>query len=266
MRAADRKADRAAPAPAARRRLFQGLEKWEPISSKAWKTAFWVAFTAWGGVDPAGARVFRLFGGGGAAAEMPGWNALHRAEIEINGGRAELMVMGVTLPAATALETLRAAIERESGETAFAMGDRFGWGMARIGDRILRVLVLATEGPRECLVFRIEQSRAEFERSQRGAAARPPDDVVAGARTTRRVADRTHEMEARSLESPAGPAETTAAIERALLAEGWQPALPGAAASGAYLRGDEMCFVRVVAAEAPGGGSRALIVRKRLRD
>ncbi len=250
-------------------RRFQALEARRPLFSKPWKTGA-VAALALGLAAPAGARVFRLFGGtagpGGGTADPPGWTTLHRAELEINGGRAALTVLGVTLPPAEALETLRAAFAQAGGRTALAMGERLGWGVAFIGDRVVRVLVVALEGPRECVVFRLEQGRAEFERSQRGAEARPADATAPGARTRRLVSDRTNRIEARSIESPAGPAETAAAIERALIAEGWRPALPGADSAGAYLRGGDVCVVRVVAAEGPGGGARALIVRRRLED
>jgi len=242
---------------------FPNPGTFSPAGSTPWQTGWITGIAIALAATVAEARVFRLFGGS-LSADPPGWRTLYRAELEINGGRAELTVTGVSLPPAEALAVWRAAVEREGGEAAVAMGERFGWGVAMLGDRVWRALVIATEGPREGVLFRLEQSRADFERAQRGAAPVTDSEPFGGARTVRIVRDLTHRTQARTLESPAGPTETAEAIERALTAEGWIPALPGARSAGVYLRGGELCVVRVTASEAPGGGSRVLWVQRRL--
>ena len=216
---------------------------------------------------PAAARVFRRIGGvdhGATTAGRPGWTRAYRTELEINGGRGEMEVLGVTLPLAAALDTLRATYEGLGGEAFFSSGDAVGWGVARIGDRIVRVLAIAVEGPRECLVFRFEQPRDQFERSMREAPGAAAAIAVPGARARRTVVDAENALTTETVETNAGPAETAAAIERALLAEGWLPALPGAPGAGLFLRGPEVIAVRVAGNDAPGGGARATILRKRM--
>jgi len=208
--------------------------------------------------------VFRRAGGadhGAATAGRPGWTLAHRAALEINGGRGEMEVLGVTMPMADALETLRAVYAAQGGEAVVSAGTAAGWGVARVGGRVIRFLAIAPEGPRECVVFRLEQTDAEFERSMRGTDTEEP----AGGRARRVVADAERGIEARTIESGADPEAAAGAIGRALAAEGWQPAIPGAERAGLYLRDGEACVVRVTAGGGPGGGgSRALVVRQRL--
>ncbi len=239
------------------RRGFQPLET-------ARRLAAWLALLAAFTAAPAAARVFWARGGadhGATTAGRPGWNRAHQAELEINGGRGTMEVLGVTLPAATALDQLRAAYEGMGGEVFIAPGAAMGWGIARVGERVVRFLVIAPEGPRECVVFRFEQTAAEFERSVR-AAERPAEEVP-GGRERRTVRDADHELEARTIETPAPPAEAAAAVERALRAEGWQPALPDAPAAGLFVRGGDVCVVRANAGEGPGAPTRVLILVKR---
>ncbi len=244
--------------------VFQGLEKNRRLFSKAWKTGAWALGVAAAlAPEAAFAPVFRAVGGanhGATTANQPGWTRAYRAELEINGGRGELEVLGVSMPAAAALETLRATYAGMGGEAEIFPGETAGWGIARAGDRVIRFLAVSPQGPRECLVFRFEQSRADFERSLRGADGA----AFAGGRERRVAAESGGRFEARTIETGAEPAAASAAIARAHIAEGWRPALPDAPGAGLFVRGPDVCVVRVSARPAPEVGSRALIARQRL--
>jgi len=269
------------PAAGGIRREFQGLEKpparrptlgngrraGGPDRAAARRRGLALALLAAAAAGPAAAGVFWVRGGadhGATTAGRPGWTRVHRAELEINGGRGEMEVLGVTLPAAAALDQLRAAYEGMGGEVFVGPGAAMGWGVARVGERIIRFLVVAPEGPRECVVFRLEQSADAFARSMR-APDRPADDV-AGGRERRTVRDAERRIEARTIETPAPPAEAAAAVGRALQAEGWQPALPDAAGAGLFVRGRDLCVVRATAGAAAGAPTRVLMLVQRGSD
>lgn len=253
---------------------FQGLETARagvprhPLTATrrhAFPRAFALAaFAAALAAGPAAARVFWTRPGaahGPTTAGQPGWHRIHRAELEINGGRGELEALGVTLPLAAALEQLRAAYEAMGGEVFVAPGAAFGWGVARVGDRVIRFIAVAPEGPRECVVFRLEQTADDFARSQR--ASGKPAGEAPGGRERRVVRDLDHRWEARTIETAAPAAEALAAVGRALEAEGWQPALPGAPSAGFYVRDGDVCVVRASDGATPGAPSRVLVLMQR---
>lgn len=220
------------------------------------------------GAGLAGARVFRLLGGEGGAVsprDPPGWATVHRAELVLNGAPATVTVAGVSLPLQEAMGWWQASMEREGAHAATATGQRLAWGLAVTGDRVIRVLGLSPEGPRECVMVRLEQTKADFVRSQRTAGTGVVDPDWPGASVRWSVADPSGGLEMRIVESHDDRNAMLSAIWRSLISQGWRPAL-GDIAGGPFLRGDEIGLVHVREETSPGRPPRALIMRQRMRD
>jgi hypothetical protein len=202
------------------------------------------------------ARIFLRTGGGGlhGATEggQPGWTQVWEAQYRINGGGARVEALGCPMPVADALRALRETYRAGKGYAHISSGERSGWGFARVGDRVIRFYAIEAARPGECLVFRIEQSLAEFRASLLAPAKPilkdlpPPGEgrvLWFAANETSRT-----EFEIMASDLPA------AAVERGLgdriRAAGWREALP---------RGETVGGVRLV---VRGGDVGLWLVRK----
>ncbi|MBP7275868.1 MAG: hypothetical protein KBA51_06675 [Kiritimatiellae bacterium] len=123
----------------------------------------------------ASGRVFWQHGGrshGPTSAGQPGWALASSARVRVNGGRGELETLGVSDSVAGAARMLDAAYSSAGGVTAAWAGGGAAWGLAAVGDEVVRWLAVRLSGPRECVVFRLTQSRADA----RASLGEPPAD------------------------------------------------------------------------------------------
>lgn len=223
---------------------------------------------------PAGARVFLLLGPsphGATAAGQPGWNAAYRTTLEINGGRADLDVLGVGLGPADAQRLLEANYRGHGAAMAAGHGANLGWGIALDGDRVIRWLVIPVNRTQECVVFRIEQTREGFVESGRRPAAHRLSGVPVPPSAEPRlyVADETTLTALEVSESRPAPETTARLMASALESSGWMPMVPqdpsrDPGGPRIYVRRGEICTVQV--SPSPDGGSTVLRFHKRLRS
>ncbi len=217
------------------------------------------------------ARVFWVREGvphGPTSVGQPGWNPAHIARLEINGGTADLEVIGCQLPPPDAERLLLTAYRAAGGSAWGGHGLHLGWGLAFAGGRVIRWLIFSVDRPGECVVVRLTQTREEFLASARPPErsrleALPPLPSVASMRL--HAADLTHEAAAEVADVPMPPAAATGRLESDLLAAGWVPAV-AAFADGSpamlFRRGRDLCAVH--AAPAANGGAIVIRFHKRL--
>ncbi|MCX7818499.1 MAG: hypothetical protein N2652_04720 [Kiritimatiellae bacterium] len=202
---------------------------------------------------------------GATTAGQPGWNRAHTARIRINEGRADLEVLGVTLPA-TEAERLLVDAYRTMGADVWAMhGEVIGWGIAVDSRRVVRWLIVPLGHPRECLVVRLTQSREEFLASARPPTGNPIPSLppAPALDTVLFVADETAHLAAQ-LGRSALPAPVAAArLADDLVQAGWHPVIPPEPDVPPLLfrRGQELCAVITSPQE---GGSSVLRLHKLL--
>lgn len=208
----------------------------------------------------------RMGGSSGAAAFLAGAEEGYRAKMLINGGSAQLTVLGMGSDfeaAASRLEKL--CVPGEGG--IFQRGDNMAFGMMRGKDRVERYLLVGFSG--RPVVFRLDQSTSEFELS-----GKPPDrhmmadeaffpgsvpalylandDTGTGLEISRATAD---------------PGAVMNHFAATLKGEGWMSPLPSLASSavgsamGFYVRGKELLCVSVTPG-LQGRGSLVTVMRK----
>lgn len=218
------------------------------------------------------ARVFQVLGpalNGATAAGQPGWTAAYTSTLDINGGRADLEVLGAGLDPGDAQRMLETAYRGRRAYVLSGHGSGLGWGIALEGDRVVRWLVVDVHRTRECVVFRIGQTRAEFLASGRRPTAHRLDAVPAPPQAEPRlyVADEATDAAIEVSVAPSEPVVEARIMDAALVSSGWIPVVPQDPSRGIgtrlYTRRGELCTVQVSAAS--GGGSTVLRYHKKLR-
>lgn len=218
---------------------------------------------------PSLARVFWLQGGGphgDTAAGRPGWNRAYAAELRINGGRADLDVIGCQMSASDAERMLLAAYNAAGGRAWASHGMDLGWGLATVGPHVVRWLIFSAGRSEECIVVRITQTRHEFLASGRppagtGIEALPP---LPGADVRLLIADDTARAALDVLETRQSPAAALRSMGDALMGGGWVPAMPTGPddAPTLFRRERDVCAISAVPGEA--GGARLVRLHKRM--
>lgn len=195
-----------------------------------------LCLAAWRGPD-AHARVFHLSPGslhGATAAGQPGWTLAYEADYRINRGAAHVEALGCSMDPRAALATLEAVYRANGGEAHVFPGETMGWGLAQVGDRVIRLLAVSVARPGECIVFRIEQSVDDFKLS-----FKPPDLPMLKAipppgsgRVTLYAANETSGSEFEIMETDLPPGPQARDMARVAEAAGWSDPLPRSGANG----------------------------------
>jgi len=172
-------------------------------------------------------------------------------------------ILGPTMPAEAAHRFLIQTYRAMGGSILAGRGANLGWGVALVGNRMVRWLIFEAGIRGECVALRMTQSLAEF----RASAARParslldgvPDAPGAEPRFFAADDDAAAAVEVSEVRLP--PAETVERIESRLLGDGWIPARPtdGETATVLFRRGRELCAVSAVPSD---GGSVVTRMRK----
>ncbi|MCX7005905.1 MAG: hypothetical protein NTY53_01395, partial [Kiritimatiellaeota bacterium] len=239
-------------------RFFQALEKISPTSSKPWKNRC-CAFPSLGKsallalmlLAPlsAPALIFERWGTRGhdpIRALMLGEHPAYTTSMKLNGSAGELEVYMCEGSPAKILERLAAGYQALGAQVFCVSGPKLGWGLVMDGGRIIRFVVANTGQHNSSTVFRIEQSEAEFARSQRAPTMPLPADVpiFPGVRWTQSIQNEAaHSTIATATVSV--DANTVLHYYADMLPRtGWTPGLgPRDQASGIYVRGSEMLLV-----------------------
>lgn len=223
-------------------------------------------------------RTSRTAGIGPAVFETTaGWKRLHQTPMRINGGRGELEVFGCDEPLAAVMSKLKRAYGTEGSAADFKQTDTMGWALIHDGESVTRILVLDTLPTAQSMLFVLNQSRAEYEKSLSAPAEHQLTElpVFPGS-----VAQSYIEAEATrtrlEVSVAAAPAAAVSAFfDSALAQSGWQPMPPGLppgqpeAAAGAgqfaiYQKGPEICCI-LAQASAQSAESTITMLHKRLR-
>ena len=236
------------------------------MSRRGWAVIFAAALAA-----GAQARVFSIRGGGpehgAVTGGQPGWNRAWTAAVRINGGRGTLEALGAEFPVRDASRLLRGAYEDMGGAVWSFSGDSAAWGVALVGDRVVRWLALDVGSRRECVVFRIEQTESDFR-----ASMKPPPGhqitalpVPPGARPVSFLMNETRGLSLEQSRAPLGVEETAVLMRSAVESQGWTPLAPedrrhGRVSAMWFARGKETAVVQVTA--DPQGGSRVVRVHQ----
>ncbi len=237
-----------------------------PSSSPSWpgrprrRAARAVAAAAVLAALPAAARVFERWGRathGPVSAGQPGWNLAYETTLRINGGGGRMEVVGCELELGEALRTMDEAYRAMGASTYLVRGPRMAWGLVLRSDTVISLLAVALTPARECVLFRMEQTREAF----RNSVARPARHLLRevpvppGAEPRLYVADEGTDLalEVSATGAPAGSAASF--LESALVSEGWTPLMQPDPRVGAhpvifYARGRELCAFRARASDA----------------
>ncbi|MFN2351858.1 MAG: hypothetical protein ABR497_07920 [Kiritimatiellia bacterium] len=112
-------------------------------------------------------RVFwrRQVRGRDLARILPGWHAVYRGAVRINGRPGALQVLHNDETLSRSLTVLRSAWETAGAEVAFTPGATMALGVAREKDRVTRLLLLNLPETAGTVVFSLEQTEADFRRT-----------------------------------------------------------------------------------------------------
>ncbi len=211
--------------------------------------------------SPAPARVYQLLGPalhGATTADQPGWPLAYRAAVRLNGGRGDLEVLGCQFDAREAARQLR-AVYGARGAVWLRPGRWLTWGLARVDDRVVRLLVLDVGRAAECVVVRLVQTRDEFLRSGRPAAESALPDLpdLPGALREWSAADDSRRLAVEvSRAGAADPGQAQRELDEAWVGAGWVPVLPpdpngGPRAAQVFMRDGVLAAAQVT--PAPDG-------------
>jgi hypothetical protein len=218
----------------------------------------------------ASARVFERWGARGGdpvKAVMVGEQVAYQTAMQLNGAAAGMQVYGCEGAPAKVLERLITAYQALGAQAFCVSGQKMGWGVALLEGRVIRLLVAETGQRGMSTLFRIEQSEADFARSQRSPTAALPPSIPTfpGSQWTQAI----HNETANSTVATATVGAEAMAVLRYYAEEmpraGWQPGLgPRDVTSGMYVRGRELLLV---AANSTGvrGRTVVIVLHKRLK-
>jgi len=173
----------------------------------------------------------------------------YATSVDINGGKGEMKISGVDAAFDTVVERLRVTVFA-GHEKSLAVGDGLAFGFVRNNDVVVRIL--ATEIGNRCVVFRLEQTPAEFSRSRKPSTSRILGSLPAfpGSITVLSAGDSDRGTAMEISRANSDPGTIHAYIGSGLRRDGWIQ-VPGATSSPAgvaaavYARGKEICCVLV---------------------
>ena len=193
------------------------------------------------------------------SAGQPGWDLAYRTTLRLNGGSGELEVLGAGMEPTDALRTLRDCYRGMGAQVFVAGGESMGWGMVLLGERVIRLLVTPVGEPHECIVFRYEQSRAEFLKSGAPLDGRQLAELpdAPGSRPLLYAADEESGLALEVSSAPASPEEALSFFDSALVSQGWMALVPSDGRipppqGSLYRRGGALCAVQAAPDEAGG--------------
>ena len=259
--------------------FFQGLENFGATFSKAWKkhpfqfprlgklsllllaalaplVAPAVVFERWGlrGHDP-------------IRALMVGEHPAYTTAMKLNGGAGEMEIYQVEGTPPQALERLTTGYRALGAQVFCVSGPKLGWGIVLDGGRVFRLLAANTGKHNTCMIFRMEQTEAEFARSQRQPALPLPADIplYPGLRWTQTIENEAAHSTTATATVGVEPNTVLRYYAETLARAGWTPGLgPRDQASSIFTRGAELLAIN---AKSTGvrGQTMIIFIHKRLK-
>jgi len=187
--------------------------------------------------------------------------------MKLNGGAGALEVYQVEGTPPQVLERLTAGYRALGAQVFCVSGAKLGWGVVLYEGRVIRLLVSNMGQHNTCMLFRIEQTEAEFARSQGVPTAPLPPTVplYPGTRWTQSIENEdAHSMTATATVG-AEPNAVLRYYAETLPSAGWAPGLgPRDQASSLYVRGAELL---AITANSTGvrGQTVVIFLHKRLK-
>jgi len=165
------------------------------------------------------------------------------------------------------LEKLITAYQALGAQAFCVSGNKMGWGVALMAGHVIRLLVADTGQRGMSTLFRLDQSEADFARSQQlPTAALPPDiPMFPGSQWTQTIRNAAANSTVATATVGADPTAVLRYYAEVLPQAGWQPGLgPHDETSGIYVRGRELLLV---SANSTGvrGRSMVILLHKRLK-
>lgn len=245
-----------------------GVDEGDLLSMKRWRTGMMVvlALVALVVAVSVDARVFKIRGlafGGGRFDYSAIGRRLYGAVMEVDGRSVDVSV----IRAEGRMEEVVGGLRGTGGQGRYKAGDGMGIGEIRDGGQCVRMLTLPMMSGSESLVIAVQSGEA-------GAGkATPMVTDMAGVpvyreavvkRVLRNTDTGTTLWQAATADEPR---VAMAFYRSAFEGEGWQPALPRAAARGGpelecFVRGRDLCWVFCQRVESDGG-TRLTVVNKR---
>ncbi len=198
---------------------------------------------------------------------MVGGHPAYTTAMKLNGGAGELEVYQVEGSPPQVLERLTAGYRALGAQVFCVSGAKLGWGVVLDGGRVIRLLAANMGLHNTCMLFRMEQTEAEFARSQQTPAHPLPPDVPVfpGARWTQAIENEAASSTTATATVGADPAAVLRYYAEALPRAGWTSGLgPRDQTSCLYVRGSELLAVN---ANSTGvrGQTVVIFLHKRLK-
>ena len=202
-------------------------------------------------VAPSSARVFWTIGGGRGGGYLderePGWQRAYAAELQINGGRADLTAWDTSQTVEAAVRFLRERVSTRGDVSFFSGQGDFAWGLTCGGGAVTRFLVVAGDGNR-AHVFQVSQSFSDFKASTAAPnsteSAGIPD--YPGGTPHLVLGNRTSGLSLATIRTADEPSLAVRRFASTLRGAGWTPLLPESTQSGFYVRGRDILAVSAV--------------------
>lgn len=208
------------------------------------------------------ARVYWLTGRGetgGVLAPDPAWTRAYAVMLRINAGRAGMEVWNARLSLDEAVEEVRKQVQADGGTLWMTGEGEMRWAIGYAGDRVIRILFNAGDGPRQCLVFQLSQTLEDF-----NASLTPPERHMMkaapefpGSSPVSFLGSDTTGLELATASAPVQAAEAQSYYARQLTGAGWAPAFKPGKGADIYLREREMMLV---SAKSTSEGSGCLLM------
>jgi hypothetical protein len=240
----------APPVPILGKRLLLALALLAPLAAPA------LVFERWGARanDP-------------VRAIMAGEHPAYTTAMKLNGGAGSLEVYQVEGSPPQVLERLTAGYRALGAQVFCVSGPKLGWGVVLDGGRVIRLLAAHMDQRNTCMLFRMEQTEAEFARSQQAPARPLPPDVplFPGLRWTQAIENDAAHSTTATATVGADPNSVLRYYAEAMRNAGWKPGLgPRDQASDIYVRGAEILAIN---ANSTGvrGQTVVIFLHKRLQ-
>lgn len=200
-------------------------------------------------------------------ALMVGEQPAYTAPMKLNNGAGDMEVFMCEGSPAKILERLITGYRALGAQVFCVSGPKLGWGLVMLDGKIIRLLVANTGQHNTSTVFRIEQSEAEFGRSQEVPARPLPNDipVFPGSRWTQAIRNDAARSTVATATVGADANTVLHYYADVLPRAGWLPGLgPRDQASGIYVRGSEVLLIN---ANSTGvrGQTVVILLHKKLK-
>lgn len=210
------------------------------------------------------ARVFHRWGSASNsdhALESAGGKSIYATTLSLNGGKGSLTVFSFDISIRQAISKISSLFKDVSMKFE---GGTMAFGLAHTGKIYLRFLVLQLDAGSNALVFKMEQSEEEYEKSKK-----PPEKHLLeqapeypGSKPVFFARNDDTGLGIGVAETPADAGEIRRFYGARLAAAGWEKAIRGITDTDIYLKEQSVCYVMVTPASS-NNVNRITLLHKR---